>query len=163
MPTAQQPYGDAKFLQVCGMMEQDPKFIYDLLSMTPGNMDFESDSKGSCHPLRECNMFNLSEDGVCSKKTLTIVIVLLLMALLTSIIPGSQGSHALLGAEQCSKSDNCIEQLCGATCTILALNAIGDMQSCWWGLLLFLPPTTIDLHQHPPLACSLIHQFLDSR
>jgi hypothetical protein len=90
-------------------MEQDPKSVYDLLSTTLGNMDFESDSEGSCHPLRECNMLHLSEDGACSKKTLTIVIVPLLMALLTSAVPASQGSHALLGAEQCSKSDNCNE------------------------------------------------------
>ena len=27
------------------------------------NMDSESDSEGSCHPLRECNMLHLSEDG----------------------------------------------------------------------------------------------------
>ena len=47
-----------------GMMEQDPEFVYDLLLATPENMDFESDSEGSCHLLRECNMLHLSEDGV---------------------------------------------------------------------------------------------------
>ena len=45
------------------MMEQDPESIYDLLLATPENMDFESDSEGSYHPLRECNMLHLSEDG----------------------------------------------------------------------------------------------------
>ena len=45
------------------MMEQEPKFVYDLLPMTPGNTDSESDSKGSYHPLRECNMLHLSENG----------------------------------------------------------------------------------------------------
>ena len=35
-----------------GMMEWDPEFVYDLLSMTPGNMDSEFDSEGSYHPLR---------------------------------------------------------------------------------------------------------------
>ncbi|CAD6254168.1 unnamed protein product [Miscanthus lutarioriparius] len=61
----------------------------------------------------------------CSKKTLAIVVVPLLMALLASAVPASQGSHALLGAEQCSKSDNCNEQSCGATCAVLGLNAVG--------------------------------------
>jgi hypothetical protein len=46
-----------------GMMEQDPKSLYDLLLATPENTDSESDSKGSCHSLRECNMLHLSEDG----------------------------------------------------------------------------------------------------
>jgi hypothetical protein len=45
-----------------GMMEWDPKSIYDLLSMTLGNTDSESDSEGSHHSLRECNMLHLSED-----------------------------------------------------------------------------------------------------
>jgi hypothetical protein len=30
-----------------GMMERDPESIYDLLSMTPKDIDFESDSEGS--------------------------------------------------------------------------------------------------------------------
>jgi hypothetical protein len=46
-----------------GMMEQDPESIYDLLLATPENTDSESDSEGSYHPLRECNMLHLSEDG----------------------------------------------------------------------------------------------------
>ena len=46
-----------------GMMERHPESVYDILSMTLGNTDSESDSKGSCHPLRECNMLHLSEDG----------------------------------------------------------------------------------------------------
>jgi hypothetical protein len=44
------------------MMERDPESAYDLLSMTLGNIDSESDSEGSCHPLRECSMLHLSED-----------------------------------------------------------------------------------------------------
>jgi hypothetical protein len=52
------------------------------------------------------------EQMACSKKTLAIVIVPLLMALLASAVLASQGSRALLGAEQCSKSDNCNEQSC---------------------------------------------------
>ncbi|CAD6254135.1 unnamed protein product [Miscanthus lutarioriparius] len=67
---------------------------------------------------------------VCSKKTLAIVVVLLLMALLASAIPASQGSRALLGAEQCSKSDNCNEQSCGAMCAVLGLNAAGGGWAC---------------------------------
>ena len=35
-----------------GMMERDLEFVYDLLSMTPGNMDSDFDSEGSYHPLR---------------------------------------------------------------------------------------------------------------
>jgi hypothetical protein len=46
-----------------GMMERDLESIYDLLLATPKNTNFESDSKGSYHPLRECNMLHLSEDG----------------------------------------------------------------------------------------------------
>jgi hypothetical protein len=46
------------------MMEQDPEFVYDLLLVTPENADSESDSEGSRHPLRECNMLHLSENGV---------------------------------------------------------------------------------------------------
>jgi hypothetical protein len=46
-----------------GMMEWDPESLYDLLLATPENMDSESDSEGSCPPLRECNMLHLSEDG----------------------------------------------------------------------------------------------------
>jgi hypothetical protein len=49
-----------------GMMERDPESIYDLLSMTLGNMDSKSDSEGSCHPLRECNMLHHSEDGAAA-------------------------------------------------------------------------------------------------
>jgi hypothetical protein len=45
------------------MMERDSESIFDLLLATPENMDFESDSKGSCHPLRECNVLHLLEDG----------------------------------------------------------------------------------------------------
>ena len=46
-----------------GMMERDPESLYDLLLVTPESTDFESDSKGSCPPLRECNMLHPSEDG----------------------------------------------------------------------------------------------------
>ena len=46
-----------------GMMEQDLESVYDLQSMTIGNKDYESDSKGSYHLLTECNMLHLSEDG----------------------------------------------------------------------------------------------------
>ena len=46
-----------------GMMEWDPKSLYDLLLATSKNMDSESNSEGSYHPLRECNMLHLSEDG----------------------------------------------------------------------------------------------------
>ena len=49
-----------------GMMEWDPKSLYDLLLATPKNMDSESDSEGSYLPLRECNMLHLSEDGVAA-------------------------------------------------------------------------------------------------
>ena len=49
-----------------GMMEHDPKSIYDLLPMTPRNTDSEFNSKGSCHPLRECNMLHPSKDGAAS-------------------------------------------------------------------------------------------------
>jgi hypothetical protein len=44
-------------------VEWDSEPIYDLLSMTLGNTDSESDSEGSCDPLRECNMLHPSEDG----------------------------------------------------------------------------------------------------
>ena len=47
-----------------GMMEWDLESMYDLQSMTLGNTDSESNFKGSYHPLRECNMLHLSEDGV---------------------------------------------------------------------------------------------------
>jgi hypothetical protein len=47
-----------------GMMERDLESLYDLLLATPENTDSESDSEGSYHPLRECNMLHLSEDGV---------------------------------------------------------------------------------------------------
>ena len=46
-----------------GMMERDPESVYDLLLATLEDTDYESDSEGSCHPLRECNMLHLSEDG----------------------------------------------------------------------------------------------------
>ena len=46
-----------------GMMERDPESLYDLLWATPENTDSESDSEGSCHSPRECNMLHLSEDG----------------------------------------------------------------------------------------------------
>ena len=48
------------------MMERDPESFYDLLLVTPENTNSESDSEGSCHPLRECNMLHLSEDGVAA-------------------------------------------------------------------------------------------------
>ena len=46
-----------------GMMEQDPKSLYDLLLSTLENTYSESDFEGSYHPLRECNMLQLSKDG----------------------------------------------------------------------------------------------------
>ena len=46
-----------------GIMERDLESIYDLLLTTPKNTDFKFDYEGSCHPLRECNMLHLSEDG----------------------------------------------------------------------------------------------------
>ena len=46
-----------------GMMERDLESLYDLLLATPENMNSESDSEGSCHSPRECNMLHLSEDG----------------------------------------------------------------------------------------------------
>jgi hypothetical protein len=49
-----------------GMTKQDPESLYDLLLATPENMDSESNSDGSCPPLRECNVLHLSEDGVAS-------------------------------------------------------------------------------------------------
>jgi hypothetical protein len=47
-----------------GMMKQDPEFIYDLVLSTLGETNSKSDSEGSCHPVRECNMLHLSENGV---------------------------------------------------------------------------------------------------
>ena len=47
-----------------GMMELDLESIYDLLLVTPENMDYESNSEGSCHSLKECNMLHLSKDEV---------------------------------------------------------------------------------------------------
>jgi hypothetical protein len=47
-----------------GIMEQGPESIYDLPLATPENTDSESNFEGSCHPIRECNMLHLSEDGV---------------------------------------------------------------------------------------------------
>jgi hypothetical protein len=55
--------GSSRFV---GMMEQDPESVYDLLLMTPENTDSESIFEGSCHPLRECNMLHLSEDGAAA-------------------------------------------------------------------------------------------------
>ena len=46
-----------------GMMEQHPEYVYDLLPSTPGEMDSECDSEGSCHLVRECNMLHLSDNG----------------------------------------------------------------------------------------------------
>ena len=34
--------------------------------MTLGSTDFESDTEGRCHPLRECNLLHLLEDGVAA-------------------------------------------------------------------------------------------------
>ena len=45
------------------MMERDLKSLYDLLLATPKNTDSKSNSEGSCHSPRECNMLHLSEDG----------------------------------------------------------------------------------------------------
>ena len=50
------------------MMERDPDSLYDLLLATHENKDSESDSEGSCHSLRECNMLHLSEDGTAPTK-----------------------------------------------------------------------------------------------
>ena len=47
-----------------GMMERDLESLYDLLLATPENIDSESNFKGSCRSLRECNMLHLSEDGI---------------------------------------------------------------------------------------------------
>ena len=44
-------------------MERDSKSICDHLLATPENTNSESNFEGSCHPLRECNMLQLSEDG----------------------------------------------------------------------------------------------------
>jgi hypothetical protein len=51
-----------------GMVEQDPKSVYDLLLSTPGKTDSESDSEGSCHPVRKCNMLHLLDNGVAIAK-----------------------------------------------------------------------------------------------
>jgi hypothetical protein len=51
-----------------GMMERDLESIYNLLLATPENTDSEFNSEGSCHPLRECNMLHLLEDGVAPAK-----------------------------------------------------------------------------------------------
>ena len=45
------------------MVERDLESLYDLLLATPKNMDSKSNSKGSCHSSRECNMLHLSEDA----------------------------------------------------------------------------------------------------
>ena len=42
-----------------GKMEWDPESLYDLLLATSETMDSESDSEGSCPPLREYNMLHL--------------------------------------------------------------------------------------------------------
>jgi len=47
-----------------GMMERHLESLYDLLLATPKNMDSKFDFKGIYHPVRECNMLHLSEDGV---------------------------------------------------------------------------------------------------
>jgi hypothetical protein len=52
--------------RLVGMMERDPESLYDLLLVTPENTDSESDSDGSCPPLRECNMLRLLEDGAAT-------------------------------------------------------------------------------------------------
>jgi hypothetical protein len=49
-----------------GMEEWDPESIYDLLPSTLGDTDSESGSKGSCHPVRECNMLHLSRNGAAA-------------------------------------------------------------------------------------------------
>ena len=41
-----------EFSGFVGMMEQDPKSIYDLMLGTPENMDSNFDFEGSCHSLR---------------------------------------------------------------------------------------------------------------
>ena len=46
-----------------GMMERDLESLGDLLLATPKNTDSESNSEGSCHSPRECNMLHLSKDG----------------------------------------------------------------------------------------------------
>jgi hypothetical protein len=51
-----------------GMMGRDPDSLYDLLLATPKNTNSESDSEGSCHSPRECNMLHLSEDGATPAK-----------------------------------------------------------------------------------------------
>jgi hypothetical protein len=45
-------------------MERDLESLYDLLLETPVNTYSESDSEGSCPPLRECNVLHLLEGGV---------------------------------------------------------------------------------------------------
>jgi hypothetical protein len=55
--------GSSRFV---GMMEWDPEYVYDLLLMTPENTDSKSVFEGSCHPLRECNMLHLLEDGAAA-------------------------------------------------------------------------------------------------
>ena len=47
-----------------GMMERDLESLYDLLLATLENMNSVSNSKGSYHSPRECNMLHLSKDGV---------------------------------------------------------------------------------------------------
>ena len=51
-----------------GMMERDLESVYDLLLMTPRDMDSKSDSEGSYHPVRECNMLHLLECGAVAAR-----------------------------------------------------------------------------------------------
>ena len=46
-----------------GVVEQDPESVCDLLPSTLDDTDSESESKGSYHLVRECNMLHLSENG----------------------------------------------------------------------------------------------------
>jgi hypothetical protein len=46
-----------------GMVEWDPESIYDLLPSTLGDMDSESSSEGSYHPVWGCNMLHLLGNG----------------------------------------------------------------------------------------------------
>jgi len=47
-------------------MEQDSESIYDLPPSTSGKTNPKFDSKGSYHPVRECNMLHLSDNGVAA-------------------------------------------------------------------------------------------------
>lgn len=48
------------------MVERHLKIYHDLLLSTPNDTDFESRSKGSYHPTRECNMLHHSENGAAA-------------------------------------------------------------------------------------------------